>query len=102
MALAAWVAMGVGFFAASALPNLHPAVHLFCRLPIGRYVSPISEDATARVTRVAAWLWFCADSPVSVLAGAPMNAVINASFLALMLFASKPYRNRRQSVALNA
>jgi len=107
-------------FAASALPVLHPAVHLFLQIAywplhdvpsdlgvpapllvaisgglmtglggmlwaLGRYVSPISQDAAARVTRIAAWSWFCTDSIMSMLAGAPMNVVINAAFLALML-----------------
>lgn len=57
---------------------------------LGRYVSPISQEAAARVTRVAAWSWFYTDSAMSALVGAPMNVAINASFLALMLVSCKP------------
>ncbi|MEM9585505.1 MAG: hypothetical protein AAGA08_20550 [Pseudomonadota bacterium] len=125
MKRAAWATIAIGiFFAASALPVLHPAVQLFLKIAhwpyhslpselsppspllvaisgglmtgmggmlwaLGHYVSPISEEATRRVTLVAAWSWFCTDSIMSNLVGAPMNVAINALFLALMLFASK-------------
>lgn len=126
MKLAAWATIGIGvFFAASALPILHPAVHLFLSIvywpfndvpsdlsvptpllvaisgglmtgfggmlwALGHYVSPISELAAARVTQVAAWSWFCTDSTMSVLVGAPVNVGINALFLILMLVACRP------------
>ena len=92
MKRAAWLTIGVGiFFAASALPILYPAVHLFLQIThwpfhdipsdlavpapllvaisgglmtglggmiwaLGHFVSPLSEEATARVTQVAAVL----------------------------------------------
>lgn len=126
MQRAGWVTLSIGiFFAASALPVLHPAVHLFLQIAywpfddvppdlsvptpllvaisggltagfggmlwgLGRYVSPISQEAAARVTWVAALSWFCTDSAMSVVVGAPMNVVINALFLALMLFSCRP------------
>lgn len=129
---AAWATIGVGvFFAASAAPILHPAVHLFLQIAywpfhdfapdlivpdpllvaisgglmtgmggmlwaLGRYVSVLSEEAATRVTQVAAWSWFCTDSTMSILVGAPMNVVINTSFLALMLFAAQPSRGLRR------
>ena len=125
MKQAAWVTISIGLiFAASALPGLHPAVHLFLQIAywpfydvpsdlgvpvpllvaisgglmtglggmlwaLGRYVSPISQEAAAHVTRIAAWSWFCTDSTMSVFVGAPMNVAINASFLALMLLSCR-------------
>ncbi|MEO0918247.1 MAG: hypothetical protein AAFY31_14880 [Pseudomonadota bacterium] len=56
---------------------------------LGRYVSPISQEATAHVAKITAWSWFCTDSTMSVLVGAPMNVVLNAAFLALMLVSSR-------------
>ncbi len=127
MKRAAWITIGIGVvFAVSALPVLHPAVHLFLQIThwpfhdvspdlnvpvpelvaisgglmtglggmlwgLGHYVSPISERASARVTQIAAWCWFCTDSTVSILVGTPMNIVVNASFLVLMLVSCKAH-----------
>ncbi len=134
---AAWATIAIGLiFAASALPALHPAVHLFLQIAhwpfqdvpsdlgvpvpllvaiggglttgfggmlwaLGHCVSPISQEAAARVTRIAAWSWFCTDSTMSVLVGAPMNVALNAAFLALMLVASRP-RNVQGDASLPA
>lgn len=124
---AAWITIGTGLvLAASALPPLHPLVHVFLQiaywplhpvpadlvvpapvlvaisgglttglggmlLALGRCVAPIAPHAAAQVTRYAAWSWFCTDSAASILVGAPMNAVVNLSFLALMLIACRPH-----------
>ncbi|WP_170351269.1 hypothetical protein [Ruegeria atlantica] len=59
---------------------------------LGTYVAPISPDAAQRVTWVATWSWFCTDSTFSILVGAPFNAVLNLTFLVLLLASC---RNRR-------
>lgn len=56
---------------------------------LGTYVAPVSAEAAAKVTRMAAWTWFVTDSTASVLVGAPFNVVLNLSFLGLMLWASQ-------------
>lgn len=57
---------------------------------LGTYVAPISADAAAKVARCTAWAWFVTDSTASVLVGAPMNVVLNLSFLGLILISCKP------------
>ena len=57
---------------------------------LGTYVAPLSPDAARKVTWVAAWSWFCTDSTASILVGAPFNAVLNLTFLALMLLSCRP------------
>lgn len=57
---------------------------------LGTHVAPVSPQAAAQVTRIAAWTWFATDSLMSVLVGAPFNAVLNITFLALMLWSSQP------------
>lgn len=56
---------------------------------LGTHVAGTAPDAATKVTQTAAWCWFCTDSIASILVGAPFNAVLNLSFLALMLLASK-------------
>lgn len=56
---------------------------------LGTYVAPLSPSAAAKVTQIAAWSWFCIDSTTSLLVGAPVNVVLNLSFLALMLLSSR-------------
>lgn len=48
-------------------------------------VLPAAPDAGRKVIRRAALAWFVTDSTFSVLAGSPVNAVLNLIFLALML-----------------
>ncbi|SLN36513.1 hypothetical protein [Ruegeria meonggei] len=57
---------------------------------LGTYVASISADSAAKVARCTAWTWFVTDSTASVLVGAPMNVVLNLSFLALILLSCKP------------
>ncbi|MEL6640303.1 MAG: hypothetical protein AAFP98_03150, partial [Pseudomonadota bacterium] len=59
---------------------------------LGTHVVPLSAEVAAKVTRTAAWTWFVTDSAASVLAGAPFNAVLNLTFLVLMLWACQPRR----------
>ena len=56
---------------------------------LGTYVAPLSPDAATKVTWVATWSWFCTDSTASILVGAPFNAVLNLTFLALMLLSCR-------------
>jgi len=56
---------------------------------LGTHVAGTAPEAAAKVTQMAAWVWFCTDSTASVLVGAPFNAVLNLSFLLLMLVSSK-------------
>lgn len=56
---------------------------------LGTHVAGTAPDAAAKVTQMSAWVWFCTDSTASVLVGAPFNAVLNLSFLVLMLVSSK-------------
>lgn len=56
---------------------------------LGTHVAAVSPDAAAKVTQITAWVWFCTDSTASVLVGAPFNAILNLSFLALMLVSSR-------------
>ncbi|MEY1555454.1 hypothetical protein AB3Y40_07435 [Yoonia sp. R2331] len=52
---------------------------------VGTYVAGEAPVAAAKVVKITAWSWFAVDSTCSILAGAPFNAVLNLSFLALML-----------------
>ena len=61
---------------------------------LGTHVAGKAPDAAMRVTQMAAWCWFCTDSTASILVGAPFNAVLNLSFLALMLLSSKVRANQ--------
>lgn len=56
---------------------------------LGTHVAGTAPDAAAKVTQMSAWVWFSTDSTASVLVGAPFNAVLNLSFLVLMLVSSK-------------
>lgn len=56
---------------------------------LATHVAPISPTAATKVTQIAAWSWFSTDSIGSVFVGAPMNVVLNLSFLALMLLSCK-------------
>jgi len=64
---------------------------------LGTYVSPVSPEAVTNVTKITAWFWFCTDSSASILVGAPFNAVLNLSFLLLMLFASRSHNKSKPS-----
>lgn len=66
---------------------------------LGTHVAGTTPEAATKVTQIAAWCWFCTDSIASVLVGAPLNAVLNLSFLALMLLSSKD-RASQSAVAL--
>ena len=57
---------------------------------LGTYVAPLSSNIAAKVANVSAWIWFCTDSMGSILVGAPFNAVLNLSFLILILLSSRP------------
>ena len=57
---------------------------------LGTHVAPLSPEAAAKVTRNAAWTWFAIDSAMSILVGAPFNAVLNLGFLGAMLWACQP------------
>ncbi len=57
---------------------------------LGTYVAPLSPTAAAKVATITAWVWFCTDSVGSVLVGAPVNVVLNLSFLLLVLLSSRP------------
>ena len=57
---------------------------------LGTYVAPLSPEAASKVTWVTAWSWFCTDSTISIFVGAPFNAVLNLTFLALMLLSCRP------------
>ncbi len=54
---------------------------------LGTHVAPVAPAAAVRVTRIMALTWFCTDSLGSVMTGAPFNAVLNLTFLALMFWA---------------
>lgn len=56
---------------------------------LGTHVAGVAPAAAAKVTQIAAWVWFCTDSTASVLVGAPFNVVLNLLFLALMLISSR-------------
>lgn len=57
---------------------------------LGTYVAPLSSNIAAKVAKVSAWTWFCTDSAGSILVGAPVNVLLNLSFLMLILLSSRP------------
>jgi len=66
---------------------------------LGTYVTPVSPTAAAKVTQITAWSWFCTDSTASILVGAPLNVILNLSFLAVMLFACRvPIEDKAQAI----
>lgn len=57
---------------------------------LGTYIAPLSCTAATKVAKIAAWVWFCTDSAGSILVGAPVNVLLNLSFLLLILLSSRP------------
>lgn len=66
---------------------------------LGTYVTPISAGAARWVTTTMGWAWFSVDSTASILAGAPMNVVLNLVFLVLILQAARVGRTTEGAAA---
>jgi len=66
---------------------------------LGTYVAADGPEAAAKVTSIAAWVWFVTDSSGSVIAGAPFNVVLNLGFLFVMLRSSRVRPETMQAAA---
>ncbi len=66
---------------------------------LGTHVAPVAPDAARRCATLMAWGWFSVDSTASVLAGAPMNVVLNLIFLFLILQAARAGSKPAQATA---
>jgi len=51
------------------------------------YLMPKDAAAVRQITMTGLYCWFAVDSTGSVMAGVPLNAVVNISFVALFLLA---------------
>jgi len=60
------------------------------------YLMPIDAAAVRQITMTGLYCWFAVDSIGSIMAGVPLNAVANISFVVLFLLA---FRQRREAHA---
>ena len=51
------------------------------------YLMPIDAAAVRQITMTGLYCWFAVDSIGSIMAGVPLNAVVNVSFVVLFLLA---------------